>query len=101
MADEPEIIRDNTNKYVDVTGGPKVKHRVRGLPRDKALDIFQALVDLGFACSVKHLGGYYFVEVPVGLIGDPCYLQNAAVQQIAFQAGAATLQTGETLRVIG
>ena len=95
-----EIIRDETNHVVDVVEEtPKVM--VKGISRDKAFDLFHTLTEKGFACSVKHLGGWFFVEVPVGLRGDPCYQQDAVIQTLAKRAGCDTIQTGNTLRIIG
>jgi len=95
-----EIIRDESGGIVDVRDEtPKVN--VKGISQTVALDLFFTLVDKGFACSVKHLGGWYFVEVPIGLRGDPCFGQAAVIQTLASRAGLQTIQTGSTLRIIG
>jgi hypothetical protein len=100
MSDEVEILRDKTGGIVDVSDGTP-RARVKGISKAAALDLFFRLTEKGYAVSVKHLGGYYFVEVPVGLVGDPCYGQTAEIQTLAKRAGCQTIQTGNTLRIIG
>lgn len=95
-----EIIKDETSRVVDVGEEPP-KVTVKGISRDVALDLFFSLVERGFAVSVKHLGGWYFIEVPIGLRGDPCYGRAAEIQTLAQRAGCQTIQTGQTLRIIG
>lgn len=104
MADEPKITRilsDESDRLVSIGEEPPIRHEVKGFHRGKALDLWNNLIDRGFACSIKHLGGFYFVEVPVGLQGDPCYQQNAVIQTLALNAGCKTIQTGHTLRIVG
>lgn len=96
-----EIVRDDGDKHVEIGEEQPVRHQVRGFDRDTALHLWYALVEKRFACSIKHLGGFYFVEVPVGLQGDPCYQQTAVIQTLAERAGCRTMQTGHTLRIIG
>lgn len=71
------------------------------LSRDKALEIFGILSGMGYAVSVKHLRGYFFIEVPVRLRGDKCYGKEAEIAQLVERAGLRTIQTGQTLRIIG
>lgn len=95
-----EMHRDPTGGHIDLSENT-VKHKVRGLPRDAAMHLFNMIVEKGYAVSVKHMGGFYFIEVPVRLVGDPAYRQEAEIQALAFRAGCSTLQTGSTLRIIG
>lgn len=71
------------------------------LTRDQALEIFNVLAGLGYACAVKHRARDYTVEVPVRLSGDKAYGKEAEIVQIAMRAGFVAVQTGHTLRIIG
>ena len=92
---------ENPGEIIEIMEDQPFRHQVHGLPLDKAMELFGTLCGWGFACSIKHMGGWYFIEVPVGLRGDPCFHQTPKVQTLAFNAGCKTIQTGHTLRVIG
>jgi hypothetical protein len=96
-----EIVKDESGGVIDVDGATPPKVTVKGISRDVALDLWYGLVRKGYACSIKHLGGWYFVEVPIGLRGDPCFGQDAEIQTLAERAGCKAIQTGNTLRIIG
>lgn len=96
-----EIVRDESDHTVEIPLERGVSARVKGYSVEKAMELFGTLCAWKFACAVKHLGGYYFVEVPVGLRGDPCYQEVPRIMELAHNAGLKTLQTGQTLRIIG
>ena len=97
-----DIIKDDGDKSVEIqTRETPSKVQVKGISRDAAFSIFNTFVERGYAASVKHLGGYFFVEVPVALRGDPCFGQEAEIANAARRAGLQTIQTGNTLRIIG
>lgn len=73
--------------------------KVKPLTRDKALEIFTLICGLGYGCAVKHLRGNYYVEVPVMLKGDPAYLKQVEIIEIAKRGGYEALQTGNVLRI--
>jgi hypothetical protein len=94
-------LKDPTEGHADLSDKQFKAVAIPGLPRHVAFSIFRRLEEKKFAVSLKHLGGFYFIEVPVTLIGDPCYGQNAEIQTIALNAGVRCVQTGPTLRIIG
>ena len=75
-------------------GGP-----IRPLTKDRALDIFSILSGIGYGCSVKHLRGNYYVEVPVRLRGDMAYHKESEIISIAKRGGFEALQAGNLLRI--
>lgn len=85
----------------NIKSGIKDDAPILRLDRQRALDIFNVITGLGFACSIKHLRGYYFIEVPVRLRGDKAFNAEAEITQLVERAGLRTLQTGMTLRIIG
>ncbi len=72
-----------------------------GISRDAAMSMFVMLTNLGYGCAIKHLRGYYYIEVPVRLNGDKAYHKEAEISALAFRAGYVTMQSGHTLRIIG
>lgn len=72
-----------------------------GIPisKDRALEIFNLLAGIGYAVSVKHIRGNYYVEVPVRLVGDKAYNAEAEISAIAFQGGFTAIQAGKLLRI--
>lgn len=80
---------------------PVQAREIPGMPRDAAFRMFDMLVANRYAVSIKHIGGFYFIEVPVGLRGDPAYGKQAEIQTLSERAGYRCLQTGQTLRIVG
>ncbi len=72
-----------------------------GVPigRDRALDIFTLLSGIGYAVSVKHIRGNYYVEVPVRLVGDKAHNKDAEITTLMMQGGYTVLQAGNLLRI--
>lgn len=74
---------------------------MEALRLDAAIQIFTTLSGLGYGVSIKHLRGLYFIEVPVRLRGDASYGKEAEIADLASRVGLTTIQTGQTLRIIG
>jgi hypothetical protein len=87
-------------EHVDLSDEQFKAPELPGMPRDIAFTLFHMLVDRKYAVSLKHLGGYYFIEVPVALRGDPCYGRQAEIIALASNAGCEAIQTGPTMRII-
>jgi hypothetical protein len=74
-------------------------YSIKPLSGDRALEIFHLFCAMGYGCAVKHLRGNYYVEIPVRLVGDPAYRQEARIMEVARRGGYEVLQTGRTLRI--
>jgi hypothetical protein len=71
------------------------------LTKEKAIEIFGVFAGIGYAVSIKHVKGKFYVEVPVTLKGDPAYGKQAEIMEIAVRGGFTAVQTGHTLRIVG
>lgn len=71
------------------------------LPQGEAMSIFNVLVGKGYACSVKHVQGRFYIEVPVTLRGDPAYGRQSEIMELAIRGGFDAIQTGQVLRIVG
>lgn len=72
---------------------------VAPLSKDRAMDVFTTLVAQGYAVSVKHVRGNFYVEVPVRLRGDKAYGQEAEIMALMSRAGYQCVQAGSLLRI--
>lgn len=80
-------------------GHDRIKNPGKPISRDRALEIFALLCGLGYAASVKHIKGNYYVEVPVRLQGDRAYMKEAEIMEIATRGGFTAVQAGNLLRI--
>lgn len=71
------------------------------MTKERAIEIFNLLAGMGYACAVKHIRGSYAVEVPVTLRGDKAYGKQTEIIEIAKRGGFEVVQAGQLLRVIG
>ena len=100
------IRRDPTGHKINVNATPerlpgKAAHDQFRMTKDRAMEIFNILSGIGYAVSIKHLGGYYFIEVPVRLKGDPAHGREGEIIALAARGGFVAIQTGRTLRIRG
>lgn len=86
----------------EITGRPDLsgkKVMVKPLTRDRALEIFNLLTAQGYAVSVKHIRGDFYVEVPVRLRGDKAYGKEVEITELVSRAGYQCVRAGMLLRI--